>query len=75
MIEFISGKLIKKYPNYAIIDNNGFGYKVNITLNTYNTLPELSENILLDTYFNVTENSQSLYGFKDKLEKDFKTIN
>jgi len=70
MIEFISGKLIRKYPNYAIIDNNGLGYRVNITLNTYNTLPELSENILLDTYFNVTENSQSLYGFKDKLEKD-----
>ena len=45
MIEFISGKLIKKYPNYVIVDNNGLGYKVNITLNTYNTLPELSNDI------------------------------
>ena len=70
MIEFISGKLIKKFPNYAIIDNNGLGYKVNITLNTYNVLPELLENISLDTYFSVSENSQSLYGFKDNLEKD-----
>lgn len=70
MIEFISGKLIKKYPNFVIIENSGLGYRVNITLNTYNSLPELSENILLDTYFNVTENSQDLYGFKDKLEKD-----
>ena len=70
MIEFISGKLIKKFPSYAIIDNNGLGYRVNITLNTYNDLPELSENIFLDTYFSVTENSQSLYGFKDILEKD-----
>ena len=70
MIEFISGKLVKKYPNYVIINNNGLGYKVNITLNTYNTLPELSNEILLDTFFNVTENSQDLYGFNDKLEKE-----
>tara|TARA_B100000945_G_C20419740_1_gene617251 strand:+ start:2781 stop:3365 length:585 start_codon:yes stop_codon:yes gene_type:complete len=70
MIEFISGKLIKKFPSYVIIDNNGLGYRVNITLNTYNDLPELSENVFLDTYFSVTENSQSLYGFKDVLEKD-----
>ena len=32
MIEFISGKLIKKFPDYVIVDNNGLGYKVNITL-------------------------------------------
>ena len=70
MIEFISGKLIKKYPDFVIIDNNGLGYRVNITLNTFNSLPDLLKEIFLDTYFNVSEKSQDLYGFKDKLEKE-----
>ena len=70
MIEYISGKLIKKQTNSIIVDVNGLGYKIHISLHTYDKLPGLKENVSLDTYFSVSENSQNLYGFHDILEKD-----
>ena len=70
MIEYISGILIKKESNFLIIDVNGMGYKIFISLNSYDKLPALNKNVSINTFFHVTENSQSLYGFIDKLEKD-----
>ena len=70
MIEYITGKLIKKETNNIIVDVHGLGYKINISLNTYDNLPNIHEEISLDTYFSVSENSQDLYGFHDILEKD-----
>ena len=70
MIEFISGKLIKKESNSILVDVSGIGYKIFISLNSYNNLCSINEQISIDTYFHVNENSQSLYGFKDKLEKE-----
>ena len=70
MIEYISGTLIKKKTNYIIVDVNGMGYKILISLNSYEKLPMLNNNVLINTFFHVTENNQSLYGFIDNLEKD-----
>ena len=70
MIEFISGILINKTPDYVIIKTGGLGYKVSISLNTYNSLPKLKEEILLLTYFNVSEKNQELFGFENEAEKD-----
>ena len=70
MIEFISGKICKKIPGEIVVNVNGIGYRIYISLNTYNQLPKLEEDVLLDTYYNVSENSHDLYGFSDILEKD-----
>ena len=70
MIEYISGTLIKKKTNYIIVDVNGIGYKISISLNSYDKLPLLNNNVSINTFFHVTENNQSLYGFIDNLEKD-----
>tara|TARA_Y100000590_G_scaffold469996_1_gene661194 strand:- start:2498 stop:3082 length:585 start_codon:yes stop_codon:yes gene_type:complete len=70
MIEFLSGKLIKKKSDFIVIDVSGIGYKVFISLNSYNNLCSIDENITIDTYFHVNENSQTLYGFKNVLEKE-----
>ena len=70
MIEFISGYLLEKTPNTTVIDTNGIGYKVFISLNTYNSLPELNQKITLMTYFNVSEKNQELFGFNSKVEKE-----
>ena len=70
MIEHKSGKLVKKDLNFIVIDVNGLGYKVFISLNTYNSLPEVKNNIFLLTYFNVTEKNQELFGFQDSNEKE-----
>ena len=70
MIEYISGILLKKESNYIIIDVNGMGYKVSISLNTYDALPVINKKVSIDTFFHVTENNQSLFWFLDSLEKE-----
>ena len=46
MITQIKGKLVEKNPTYAVVDCNGVGYLLNISLNTYGALPA-DENVLL----------------------------
>ena len=70
MIEFISGNLVEKNLNTVIVDVNGIGYKIFVSLNTYNDLPEKNNKVKIMTYFNVTEKSQELFGFKSKIEKE-----
>jgi Holliday junction DNA helicase RuvA len=69
MITHIKGKLIEKNPTYAIIDCNGLGYFLNISLNTYSAIPD-AENLMLFTHFIVREDTQTLYGFANKLERE-----
>jgi Holliday junction DNA helicase RuvA len=69
MITHIKGKLIEKNPTYAIIDCNGVGYFLNISLNTYSAIPD-AENLMLFTHFIVREDTQTLYGFANKLERE-----
>ena len=70
MIEYISGILIKKESNFVIIDVNGIGYKILISINSYDSLPAINKKTSINTFFHVTENSQSLYGFSDSLEQE-----
>ena len=69
MIEFLSGILHKKSPNYSIIDVNGVGYKVNCSINCYEILPELNTKVVFLIYFHIHDNNQELYGFLDKDER------
>ena len=70
MIVSIKGKILDKKPDSVIIDINGLGYLCYISSNTYSKLPDKEEVISLQTYYNVTEHSQELYGFIDYLEKE-----
>lgn len=69
MITHLRGRLIEKNPTYVVVECNGIGYLAHISLNTYSKLPE-EESIFLYTYFSVKEDSQSLYGFSEKLERE-----
>lgn len=68
MIAYINGKLAYKEPTYVIIDVNGVGYHINISLTTYSAIKE-QENCMLQTYLHVKEDSQTLYGFSTAREK------
>ena len=68
MITQIKGRLIEKSPTEVIIDCNGIGYSVNISLNTFSKIGN-DENIKLFTYLLIKEDSHSLYGFFDKSER------
>lgn len=69
MIAQIKGRLIEKTPTYVIIDCNGVGYQINISLNTYSKI-DADELCLLHTHMTVREDAQLLYGFKDKSERE-----
>ena len=69
MIAYIDGKLTYKDPTYVIIDVNGIGYQVKISLSTYSSLPD-GERCKLHTYLHIKEDAHTLYGFTTPAEKD-----
>lgn len=69
MITHLKGKLVEKNPTYAVVEVNGVGYLLHISLNTFSKLPD-SENIFLYTHLNVKEDSHTLFGFVDKIERE-----
>lgn len=68
MITFLQGELVVKEPTHLVIDVNGMGYEVKISLNTYATLKK-EKNARVYTHFHVKEDAQTLYGFSDPAEK------
>ena len=69
MITQIKGRLVEKSPTELVIDCNGLGYLVNISLNTFSLLSD-SENIALFTHLQVKEDSHTLFGFFEKTERN-----
>ncbi|ATA94058.1 Holliday junction branch migration protein RuvA [Capnocytophaga canimorsus] len=69
MITQIQGKLVEKNPTHLVVDCHGVGYFINITLNTYSTLPQ-NEAIKLYTYLQIKEDAHNLYGFLTKAERE-----
>jgi Holliday junction DNA helicase RuvA len=69
MIAFVKGRLVEKNPTYVIIETNGIGYHLNISLNTYSSLPA-EEECKLFTEFVVREDAQILYGFQSQAERE-----
>ena len=67
MITHIKGRLTEKTPTYVVIDCNGIGYKLNISLQTYSNIKE--EDCFLFTHLSVKEDSHTLYGFSDEDER------
>ncbi|QQL48784.1 Holliday junction branch migration protein RuvA [Mucilaginibacter ginkgonis] len=68
MYDYIEGKLAFKSPAYAVIDINGLGYHINISLNTYAKLGD-NNRFKLFTWLHVKEDGHTLYGFADEGER------
>lgn len=69
MITHIRGKLVEKNPTEVIIECNGIGYAINISLHTYSQIPD-EEAIRLYTYLQVKEDSHTLFGFSSLAERE-----
>lgn len=69
MIAHIQGKLVEKTPTEVVIDCNGVGYHIHISLHTYSLLPA-TDFIKLFTFLQVKEDSHSLFGFIEKSERE-----
>ena len=68
MITHIHGKLVEKNPSYVVIDCQGVGYLLRISLQTYSKLSN-EEHCRLFTYLSIKEDAHTLYGFADQDER------
>ena len=67
MINHIDGKLVDKTPTNVVIDCNGVGYSINISLQTFSKIND--ERCKLYTHLSVKEDSHTLYGFITENER------
>lgn len=69
MITHIEGKLMEKNPTDVVVDCNGVGYFLNISLHTFSQIPN-TEKVKLYTQLLVREDSHTLYGFSSVEERE-----
>ena len=69
MITHLKGRLAEKNPTDVVIDCNGIGYLVHISLHTYSQIPD-QESVSLYTYLQVKEDAHHLFGFSTKMERE-----
>ena len=67
MISHIHGKLIEKTPTYVVVDVNGIGYHIKISLQTFSSID--GELCKLYTHLSVKEDSHTLFGFHEESER------
>lgn len=63
MIARISGKLVQKKPSQVVVDVNGVGYGLSVTLATFYSLPDMGGQVTLHVHTIVREDAITLYGF------------
>ena len=69
MIAHLQGKLVEKSPTQIVIDCEGVGYHVNISLHTYSLLPN-TDFIKVYTHLQIKEDAHTLFGFMEKSERE-----
>ncbi|MFK8059081.1 MAG: Holliday junction branch migration protein RuvA [Polaribacter sp.] len=69
MITQIRGRLVEKNPTEVVVDCNGVGYLLHISLNTFSNLPD-DEAVLLYTHLSIREDAHTLFGFISKTERE-----
>ena len=69
MISFLKGNKVEIDVSKVVIDVNGVGYKVNISLRTFSKIKDL-KNLQIHTHLHVKEDAHTLYGFYNKRERN-----
>lgn len=69
MIEYIKGELTDITPAMAVVECNGLGYGINVSLNTYSAIQGKKE-VKLYIYEAIREDAYVLYGFASKQERE-----
>jgi Holliday junction DNA helicase RuvA len=70
MIARIHGRILEKQPTRLVVDVGGVGYEVLVPLPTSQAAGDPGTEILLHTVLVVREDSQTLYGFGEREERD-----
>ncbi|MCX8010142.1 MAG: Holliday junction branch migration protein RuvA, partial [Ignavibacteria bacterium] len=69
MISYLQGKLIQKNPTNILVDVNNVGYHLNISLQTFENLPNQNDIVKIHTILITREDAMLLYGFATEDEK------
>lgn len=69
MIAFIRGNFVQKTPAQVLVDVNGIGYELHISLNTFTSIQQLDKG-QLHTYLQIKEDAHTLFGFFELSEKE-----
>lgn len=69
MIGRIAGILLEKNPPQILVDVNGVGYDVEVSMSTFYNLPASGERVMLFTHLQVREDAHLLYGFGSESER------
>lgn len=69
MIEFVDGELISKSPSYAVIRAQGVGYRLIISLSTFDDLPPVGDPLRLWSHYQLREDEATLFGFSTLEER------
>ncbi|MGB2906042.1 MAG: Holliday junction branch migration protein RuvA [Candidatus Aminicenantaceae bacterium] len=70
MIGYLRGRVNHKQADRIILDVQGVGYSVGISLSTYLSVGNVGNEVELSVYTHVTDNSMALYGFSSEAEKE-----
>lgn len=72
MLDYIKGTIAELNPAYAVLDNHGIGYMINISLTTYDALARLPQDEVARLYVHeaIREDAHLLYGFAQKHERE-----
>ena len=68
MIEYIKGDVVELNPSFVVIETNGIGYFIHISLTTYAHLQQTTA-CQLYVYESIREDAHVLYGFSKKEER------
>lgn len=69
MYSYFKGKLVEKNPTDVVVECNGVGYNLHISLQTFSQIKD-EENILLYAHLIVREDAHVIYGFATKNERN-----
>ena len=70
MINYVRGILSEIEDNLIIVEAGGIGYGINVPASLIGELPKAGSAVRIYTYFSVKEDSESLYGFINKEDRD-----
>jgi Holliday junction DNA helicase RuvA len=70
MYSYLEGKLVTKSPTEIVVDVNGVGYVLNISISTYGKLDPASSQVKVFTYLHVREDALILFGFATEAERE-----
>ncbi|MCK4524770.1 Holliday junction branch migration protein RuvA [candidate division WOR-3 bacterium] len=69
MNSHIKGIIYDKLPGMLTIDNNGMGFSIHISMNTFNDLPDIDNEILIYTHISIKNEEIKIFGFSTLKEK------